>query len=73
MCTNRGERDTVPLSTSIRSQQTAPVGHRAGEAEEIQRPPVEASGVDPGSAGRTPRRSCRVGQKQTERGVCVCV
>lgn len=31
-------------------QQTGPVGQRAGETEEIQRPLMEASGTDPGPA-----------------------
>lgn len=61
------------LSCANNSQPTAPVGQSAGKTKEIQRPPVEASGTHSSPAGRTPRWSCTVGQRQLQGGVCICV
>lgn len=65
--------DQMPLTFLTDGQQTGPVGQEAGETEEEQWPPVEASGADPGPAGRTSRWSCAVGEEQTQGGVWMCV
>jgi len=56
----------ITCNSEFDPQGAGPVGQRAGEAEETQRPLVETPGTDPGPAGRTPR-------SRYNSGVCVCV